>query len=154
MSSGYSFEPELTPAVQVSPQFPGFRVAWVCLLFYGIRGCMSYRPCHRRSDRLGVSVSRCSNLDAELGTSGLQMLLNARHFSSATHTMSRLSNSLKALINAPAARPSTVPAPPDISSVFRKIAQTAQAKNVSQPSWLALSVRRTQPSALQRERSS
>jgi len=55
--------------------------------------------------------------------------------------MSRLSTKLKALINSPAARPSTVPAPPNISSVYSKIAQTAQAKNVSQPSWLALSVR-------------
>ncbi|KAJ5118492.1 hypothetical protein N7448_010198 [Penicillium atrosanguineum] len=57
--------------------------------------------------------------------------------------MSRLSNSLKALINAPAARPSTVPAPANISAVYSKIAQTARAKNVSQPSWLALSTAAT-----------
>ncbi|KAJ5667900.1 uncharacterized protein N7477_006470 [Penicillium maclennaniae] len=57
--------------------------------------------------------------------------------------MSRLSNSLKALINAPAARPSTVPAPANISAVYSKIAQTAQAKNVSQPSWVALSTAAT-----------
>lgn len=151
MSSGFSFEPELIPAMQVSPQFPGFRVAWGLLGFF-----TEYEGIFRIAgviDAPTVSVSRCSNLDADSGTSGLQML-NARHFSSATHTMSRLSNSLKALINAPAARPSTVPAPPNISSVFRKIAQTAQAKNVSQPSWLALSVRRNQPSALQQKRSS
>ncbi len=54
--------------------------------------------------------------------------------------MSKLSASLKALINAPAARPHTVPAPPNIAHVYRTIQQTAAAKNVSQPSWLALSV--------------
>lgn len=53
--------------------------------------------------------------------------------------MSRLSNSLKALINAPAARPNTVPAPPNIAAIYGKIQQTAQAQNVSH-SWLALSV--------------
>lgn len=54
--------------------------------------------------------------------------------------MSKLSASLKALINAPAARPHTVPAPSNIAHVYRTIQQTAAAKNVSQPSWLALSV--------------
>lgn len=54
--------------------------------------------------------------------------------------MSRLSNSLKALINAPAARPSTVPAPANIVSAYGSIQQTAQAQNVSRSSWLALSV--------------
>jgi hypothetical protein len=54
--------------------------------------------------------------------------------------MSKLSASLKALINAPAARPSTVPAPANITSVYAKIQQTAQAKQISQPSWVALSV--------------
>ena len=55
--------------------------------------------------------------------------------------MSKLSNRLKALINAPAARPGTVPASRSIQSVYQKIQQDAQSKNVSQPSWLALSVR-------------
>lgn len=54
--------------------------------------------------------------------------------------MSRLSNSLKLLINAPAARPSTVPAPANIASVYGAIQQTAQAQNISRSSWLALSV--------------
>lgn len=54
--------------------------------------------------------------------------------------MSKLSNGLKALINAPAARPNTVPAPSNITSVYSKIQQTAQSEHVSQPSWLALSV--------------
>ncbi|KAL3459010.1 hypothetical protein BJX64DRAFT_279506 [Aspergillus heterothallicus] len=57
--------------------------------------------------------------------------------------MSKLSPSLKALINAPAARPNTVPAPRNIQSIYAKIHQTAQAKNVSQSSWLALSTAAT-----------
>ncbi|KAE8352694.1 hypothetical protein BDV28DRAFT_121106 [Aspergillus coremiiformis] len=57
--------------------------------------------------------------------------------------MSKLSNGLKALINAPKARPHTVPAPPNIQSVYRKIQQTAQSNNVSQPAWLALSTAAT-----------
>ncbi|KAK4863181.1 hypothetical protein LT330_001959 [Penicillium expansum] len=57
--------------------------------------------------------------------------------------MSRLSTSLKALINAPSARPSTVPAPANITSVYQKIQQTAQSKQISQPSWVALSTAAT-----------
>ncbi|CAP74197.1 hypothetical protein E8E15_009785 [Penicillium rubens] len=57
--------------------------------------------------------------------------------------MSRLSISLKALINAPAARPSTVPAPANITSVYQKIQETAQSKKISQPSWVALSTAAT-----------
>ncbi|KAL2798959.1 hypothetical protein BJX66DRAFT_294505 [Aspergillus keveii] len=57
--------------------------------------------------------------------------------------MSKLSPSLKALINAPAARPNTVPAPRNIQSIYAKIHQTAQAKNVSQSSWVALSTAAT-----------
>ena len=54
--------------------------------------------------------------------------------------MSKLSQSLKALINSPKARPGPVPAPRSIQSVYRGIQQEAQAKRVSQPSWVALSV--------------
>lgn len=54
--------------------------------------------------------------------------------------MSKLSHQLKALINAPAARPNTVPAPSNIQSIYRKIQQGAQSQNLSQSSWLALSV--------------
>ncbi|KAL4869507.1 hypothetical protein BDV12DRAFT_196348 [Aspergillus spectabilis] len=57
--------------------------------------------------------------------------------------MSKLSPSLKALINSPAARPNTLPAPSNIQSVYAKIQQTAQAKNVSLSSWLALSTAAT-----------
>ncbi|PYI12639.1 hypothetical protein BO78DRAFT_392473 [Aspergillus sclerotiicarbonarius CBS 121057] len=57
--------------------------------------------------------------------------------------MSKLSHHLKALINAPAARPNTVPAPRNIQSVYKKIQQSAQSQNLSQPSWLALSTATT-----------
>ncbi|KAL6229040.1 hypothetical protein BDW75DRAFT_235497 [Aspergillus navahoensis] len=57
--------------------------------------------------------------------------------------MSKLSPSLKALINSPAARPNTFPAPRNIRSVYAKIQQTAQAKNVSKNSWIALSTAAT-----------
>lgn len=55
-------------------------------------------------------------------------------------TMSKLSPALKALINSPAARPSTVPAPAHIASVYQAIQQTATAQRLSHHSWLALSV--------------
>jgi hypothetical protein len=61
--------------------------------------------------------------------------------------MSKLSSSLKALINAPAARPHTVPAPANIASVYSKIQQAAQAQQLSQPSWIALSV--SNPTSMQ-----
>ncbi|PYH68676.1 uncharacterized protein BO88DRAFT_405532 [Aspergillus vadensis CBS 113365] len=57
--------------------------------------------------------------------------------------MSKLSHQLKALINAPAARPNTVPAPSNIQSIYRKIQQGAQSQNLSQSSWLALSTATT-----------
>ncbi|PWY95004.1 hypothetical protein BO94DRAFT_530890 [Aspergillus sclerotioniger CBS 115572] len=57
--------------------------------------------------------------------------------------MSKLSHNLKALINAPAARPNTVPAPRNIQSVYKNIQQSAQSQNLSQPSWLALSTATT-----------
>ncbi|KAI9660441.1 MAG: dolichyl-P-Man:Man(5)GlcNAc(2)-PP-dolichol alpha-1,3-mannosyltransferase [Bathelium mastoideum] len=52
--------------------------------------------------------------------------------------MSKLSDSLKALISAPRARPGVIPAPPRIESVYRRIQQEATSKNVGLPSWLAL----------------
>ncbi|PYI13065.1 hypothetical protein BO86DRAFT_453213 [Aspergillus japonicus CBS 114.51] len=57
--------------------------------------------------------------------------------------MSRMSPALKALINSPAARPNTLPAPRNIQSVYAKIQQEAQAKGISQPSWLALTTATT-----------
>ncbi|CAG8898527.1 unnamed protein product [Penicillium egyptiacum] len=63
--------------------------------------------------------------------------------SSSSEMSARLSTSLKALINAPAARPSTVPAPANITSVYRKIQEAAQSKQISQQSWVALSTAAT-----------
>ncbi|KAJ5392416.1 hypothetical protein N7509_007906 [Penicillium cosmopolitanum] len=57
--------------------------------------------------------------------------------------MSKLSAGLKALINSPAARPHTVPAPKNITAIYQDIQQSAKANNVSQPSWLALSTAAT-----------
>ncbi|KAH9845447.1 Dol-P-Man:Man(5)GlcNAc(2)-PP-Dol alpha-1,3-mannosyltransferase [Teratosphaeria destructans] len=50
--------------------------------------------------------------------------------------MSKLSNSLKAFINAPHVRPNTTPAPKNIRSVYEKIAQDASSKQVGLPAWL------------------
>ncbi|KAJ5626296.1 hypothetical protein N7510_002605 [Penicillium lagena] len=57
--------------------------------------------------------------------------------------MSKISNSLKALINAPAARPATVPAPQNIAAIYRVIQQSVRTQNVSPSSWLALSTAAT-----------
>ncbi|KAF2770616.1 hypothetical protein EJ03DRAFT_59895 [Teratosphaeria nubilosa] len=50
--------------------------------------------------------------------------------------MSKLSNSLKAFINAPHVRPNTTRAPKNIRSVYEKIAQDASSKQVGLPAWL------------------
>jgi hypothetical protein len=55
--------------------------------------------------------------------------------------MSKLSESLKTLINAAHVRPHTTPAPKNITSVYEKIASDAKAKNVGLPAWLCASVR-------------
>jgi hypothetical protein len=54
--------------------------------------------------------------------------------------MSKLSNSLKALIDAPFARAGTTPAPRNIVNVYERIAKHAESKKVEQPIWLAMSV--------------
>jgi hypothetical protein len=54
--------------------------------------------------------------------------------------MSKLSPALKALINAPFARPNTLPATPKIYSVYESIYNEAKKKKVGQPAWLSLSV--------------
>lgn len=53
---------------------------------------------------------------------------------------SKLSAPLKALINAPFARPNTLPASASIKSVYERLRQEAASNNVGQQSWLALSV--------------
>ncbi|KAF2843396.1 hypothetical protein M501DRAFT_966802 [Patellaria atrata CBS 101060] len=57
--------------------------------------------------------------------------------------MSKISPALKALINAPAARPNPTPAPPNIRAVYERIAREAASKNVGQPSWVAMSTAAT-----------
>ncbi|KAF2871468.1 hypothetical protein BDV95DRAFT_493722 [Massariosphaeria phaeospora] len=57
--------------------------------------------------------------------------------------MSKLSPSLKALINASHARPSPVPAPRGITAVYHKIEREATAQKLGRPSWVALSTAAT-----------
>ena len=63
--------------------------------------------------------------------------------STSSATMSKLSESLKALINAPFARPHTVRAPPNIKSVYQRISDTATQNQVGVPAWLTLSTAAT-----------
>lgn len=55
-------------------------------------------------------------------------------------TMSKLAPSLKALINAPFARPGPSAAPSHIRDVYQAIARDAAQKNVGAKPWLAISV--------------
>jgi hypothetical protein len=55
--------------------------------------------------------------------------------------MAKLSPTLKALVNAPFARPGPVAAPRNVDSLFKGIAKDAASKNISPRSWLAISVR-------------
>ncbi|KAH7130046.1 hypothetical protein B0J11DRAFT_522302 [Dendryphion nanum] len=57
--------------------------------------------------------------------------------------MSKLSPSLKALINAAHSRPGPVPAPRHIESIYKKIEHEATAHKLGRPSWLALSTAAT-----------
>ncbi|KAF2757281.1 hypothetical protein EJ05DRAFT_384864 [Pseudovirgaria hyperparasitica] len=52
--------------------------------------------------------------------------------------MSKLSNSLKQLINAPFARPNTTPAPQDIGALYNSIGKHATSKKVPPATWLTL----------------
>jgi hypothetical protein len=57
--------------------------------------------------------------------------------------MSKLSEPLKALINASHARPGTVRAPRNIRAVYSRIAESAAAQNIGLPAWLTLSTAAT-----------
>jgi hypothetical protein len=57
--------------------------------------------------------------------------------------MSKLSEGLKALINAPYALPHTVKAPPNIRSIYGQIASTASKHSVGVPAWLTISTAAT-----------
>lgn len=54
--------------------------------------------------------------------------------------MSKLSQPLKALISAVSACPNTLPAPPQILSVYDRLRKEAALKNVGTSSWLTISV--------------
>ncbi|KAK0379394.1 hypothetical protein CLIM01_03245 [Colletotrichum limetticola] len=58
-------------------------------------------------------------------------------------TMSKLAPSLKALINAPFARPGQTAAPSHIREVYQAIAKDAASKNVGAKPWLAISAAAT-----------
>ncbi|KAL1965498.1 hypothetical protein VTN77DRAFT_5754 [Rasamsonia byssochlamydoides] len=51
--------------------------------------------------------------------------------------MSKLSPALKTLINAPHARPGTIPAPPQITAVYQSIAKEAEPRNVGLKAWFS-----------------
>jgi hypothetical protein len=55
--------------------------------------------------------------------------------------MSKLSEPLKAFINAAHAKPNTIPAPKHIATVYKNIATASREKNVGLPAWLCASVR-------------
>ncbi|KAK0252210.1 hypothetical protein LTS09_012773 [Friedmanniomyces endolithicus] len=57
--------------------------------------------------------------------------------------MSKLSEPLKAFINAAHARPNTTPAPRHIASVYEKIARDAGSQKVGMPAWLTVSTAAT-----------
>lgn len=57
--------------------------------------------------------------------------------------MSKLSASLKALINAPSARPGPTAAPPRIADVYRAIARDAAKKNIGSQPWITFSAAAT-----------
>ena len=57
--------------------------------------------------------------------------------------MSKLSPTLKSLINAAHSRPGPVPAPPRIQAVYNKIEEEATARRLGRPSWLGISTAAT-----------
>lgn len=57
--------------------------------------------------------------------------------------MSKLSPSLKGLINAAHSRPGPVPAPRNIDVLYKNIEKEANAQKLGRPSWLALSTAAT-----------
>lgn len=54
--------------------------------------------------------------------------------------MSKLSDGLKALINASHARPGYTRAPSNIKSIFTQLAQDAKSKDIGLPAWVTISV--------------
>jgi hypothetical protein len=56
--------------------------------------------------------------------------------------MSKLTPTLKELINAPFSRPGPAKAPIGISKIYERIASEAHSKNLGPRPWIVLSVRR------------
>ncbi len=59
------------------------------------------------------------------------------------HTMSKLSPTLKSLINAAHSRPGPVPAPPRIQALYKRIQEEATDRKLGRPSWLGISTAAT-----------
>lgn len=57
--------------------------------------------------------------------------------------MSKLSPTLKSLINAAHSRPGPVPAPPAIQKIYSKIEREATDRKLGRPSWLSISTAAT-----------
>jgi hypothetical protein len=57
--------------------------------------------------------------------------------------MSKLSPTLKSLINAAHSRPGPVPAPPRIQAVYSRIEKEASDRKLGRPSWLGISTAAT-----------
>ncbi|KAG9194501.1 alpha-1,3-mannosyltransferase [Alternaria panax] len=57
--------------------------------------------------------------------------------------MSKLSPTLKSLINAAHSRPGPVPAPPQIQAVYKRVEQEATERKLGRPSWLSISTAAT-----------
>lgn len=57
--------------------------------------------------------------------------------------MSKLSPTLKSLINAAHARPGPVPAPPRIQAIYGRIEKEATDRKLGRPSWLGISTAAT-----------
>jgi hypothetical protein len=61
------------------------------------------------------------------------------YFAKVVKTMTKLSPSLKSLLNETKCRPGPTPAPPEIQSIFSRIDAEATAKNLALWPWLAMS---------------
>lgn len=65
--------------------------------------------------------------------------------------MSKLSDAVKALINAPAARPSFTPATARVRPALTHLASDAAERRVGLPAWVTLSVRRRRAASAERQ---
>lgn len=95
--------------------------------------CSRARPAAPRAASWHVSCLKsftCSSLRAALS--------RRRTLNSTIGAMSKLSEPLKALINAGFARPGPAPASKGIRPLFERIAQDSASKNIATPCWLTI----------------